>query len=470
MKSVFYSPKHIFQYFIKFLLTIGLIGCVTKAADLHEAQENKTNADSTQLIQMTTLLSNPYYFISENGKELYLYVRVKSGKAPVTTNRLPLNISLVLDHSGSMAGEKKLEHSKEAIKFVIDNLAKEDKLSLVIYDSEVELVSASAPIINKDVLKKKVDQITDGSSTNLSGGMLEGYAQVKTTYLSNNVNRVLLLSDGLANSGITDPIKLQQIAKQKMTDEGISISTFGVGLDFNEDLMTNLAEYGNGNYYFINSSDKIPEIFAQELKGLLSVVAQNSKLKIKFPGSNLKLSKVYGYLYKEEENEVTVDFKDIFSEEEKVVLLKFEITNPVNSLLEFESRFSYDNTVNYNREEIRQYVQLVPTTDGSLYNSGKNEEVNQNIVLFESNELMQKAIKAADERKFSEADSLAKQDILYLEKSFTKIKPDSALIKQYNSLKKYQKDVENANSMTDFEFKTMQKFNKNSNYMMRKRK
>jgi Ca-activated chloride channel family protein len=455
----------------KFLISIGLIGCVSKAADINEFNmvANTTIADSTQLIKMITLLDNPYY-ISADGKELYLYVRVKSGKAPENINRTPLNVSLVLDRSGSMGSDRKLENAKEAVKFVIDNLGSEDKFSLVIYDTDVEILSPSSPVTNKELLKKKVAEIFDRSATNLSGGMLEGYAQVKSTYLSKNVNRVLLLSDGLANEGITDPLKLHQIVKQRSTEDGISISTFGVGADFNEDLMTDLAEYGNGNYYFINSSDKIPEIFAKELKGLLSVVAQNSKLRIKYPGYNLKLNKVYGYPYSEENGEVIVDFKDIFSEEEKAVLLKFDITGPVKHLLEFESRLTYDNAVTYKREDLRQYVQLIPVSDTSKFSSGKSEEVSQNIVLFESNELMQKAIKAADERKFTEADSLAKMDIQYMEKSFKKIKADSALIKQYNNLKKYQKDMTNANTMSDYEFKSLQKSNKSSNYMIKKKK
>jgi Ca-activated chloride channel family protein len=329
-----YSMKYTL---FSFLGALALLMPLIMGMQYEKTNPSDINADSSKVITMTSLLDNPYYFTSANGKELYLYVRLKSGKAPENVSRTPLNISLVLDHSGSMKAERKLEYAKEAVKFVIDNLGSADKLSLVIYDTEVDLLSASAPVTNKELLKAKVDAIRDNGSTNLSGGMLEGYAQTKSTFDPKNVNRVLLLSDGLANHGITDPLKLQDIAKQKAREEGISISTFGIGADFNEDLMTNLAENGSGNYYFINSSDKIPEIFAQELKGLLSVVAQNSKLKIKYPGYNLKLTKVFGCPYAGSEGEVLIDFKDIFSEEEKVVLLKFEITKPVRSLKSYTS-------------------------------------------------------------------------------------------------------------------------------------
>ena len=104
------------------------------------------------------------------------------------------------------------------------------------------------------------------------------------------VNRALLLSDGLANQGITDEEKLQQIVQKKFREQGIGLSTFGVGSDFNELLMTNLSEYGGANYYFIDSPEKIPEIFAKELEGLLSVVAQSTKLSVKFQSNNLKCS------------------------------------------------------------------------------------------------------------------------------------------------------------------------------------
>ncbi len=222
-------------------------------------------------------VSSDNLYFTPDRKELYLYINIKAEKAREKKERTPLNLSLVLDRSGSMQGDK-IKYACEACKFVADNLEPNDILSLVIYDDQVNVLSASAPVKDKLKLKQLINSITDRGSTNLSGGMLEGYNQVHTTHDKKRVNRVLLLSDGLANQGITDPKILQQMAREKNQTEGMTLSTFGVGEDFNELLMTGLAEYGSGNYYFIDSPDKIPTIFAKELQGLLSVVAQNTNI------------------------------------------------------------------------------------------------------------------------------------------------------------------------------------------------
>ncbi len=235
-----------------------------------------------KIIDFKSYLDNPLYLKGSEKKELYIYIDAKAALVKKDSERVPLNIALVIDRSGSMAGEK-LEYVKKATDFVINNLNKNDYLSIVQYDNKVDVVSETQAVTNKKGLHEKVAKIKAGGMTNLSGGMLEGYTQVGVSKKERYVNRVLLLSDGLANEGITDPEKLRSIAQKRFREQGIGLSSFGVGADFNELLMTNLAEYGGANYYFIDMPDRIPEIFAKELEGLLSVVAQNAKLKITFP-------------------------------------------------------------------------------------------------------------------------------------------------------------------------------------------
>ena len=180
-----------------------------------------------------------------------------------------------------------------AVDFVIQNLNSGDYLSIVQYDDHVKVLSHSAQVKDKTSLQKIVNGIVAGGMTNLSGGMLEGYNEVKITQKEGFVNRVLLLSDGLANVGISDPAQLKEIAGRQFRENKIGLSTFGVGADFNEELMMHLSEYGGANYYFIETPDQIPQIFAKELQGLLSVVAQNTVLEIDFPSEFLQPEKVY---------------------------------------------------------------------------------------------------------------------------------------------------------------------------------
>ncbi|UZR93375.1 vWA domain-containing protein [Chondrinema litorale] len=433
---------------------------------------NKPLQKPPETLSVNILTDNLYILQNGSKKEVYLYLELNALKAEKNKDKTPLNISLVLDRSGSMASENKLDYAKKACDFVIDNLTSSDNFSLVVYDSEVKTLSASETVKNKQLLKNKVATINPGSTTNLSGGMLQGFNEVKSTFAPKAVNRVLLLSDGLANNGITDPIELQKIVQTKNSEDGISISTFGVGADFNEDMMTNLAEYGSGNYYFIDNADKIPEIFANELKGLLSVVAQNTQVEIKYPSAYFRLAKLYGYPYTEEkEGSIKVNFKDVFSEETKAVLLKFEMVQTPDTDVAFQSNITYDDALgNYSRETLNHRLDVKITDDKELHDNSFNEKVKKNIILFEANEEMEKALLMVDKRLYNDAKSTLDSSIVRMEKVISEVQSDSSLNLQYENLKSYRDKIDNIKQMNEEERKMMQKANKSSNYMLKKKK
>jgi len=418
-------------------------------------------------LTMKTLLDNSYYL--KGRKELYLYVNLNAIKAPVKTERKPLNISVVLDRSGSMSGDK-IKYAKEACKFVVDNLEPNDNFSIVIYDDMVEVLFKSGNVKDKAALKRLIDGVHERASTNLSGGMLEGYAQVKSTYNKNNVNRVLILSDGLANRGITDEKILQQLVKQKLSEDNITLSAFGVGADFNEVLMTNLAEYGSGNYYFINSPDKIPSIFAQELKGLISVVAQNTHLNIKFPSQNLSVNKIFGINGEVKNNEISFDLKDIFSEEQKAILIKFNINQPIQEEILFESILSFDDAFTFKRSTITEKNVLKVTTDQHEFDNSFNKEVLQNIVLFENNERLEHAMLEVDKGDYEGAKKIIINIKTEMTVQMRQLPDNKELKRQLEAVSEYEKQVENAKNMSTEDRLMMQKANRSVNYSIRKKK
>ncbi len=190
--------------------------------------------------------------------------------------RRHLNLSLVIDRSGSMAGAP-LHHALKAAESVVDQLEPDDILSVVVYDDEVDSVVPPQAVTNKAALKNSIHKVRAGGITNLSGGWLKGCEHVKTRLDPQKINRVLLLTDGHANMGIQDPKILTATSGQK-AEEGIITTTLGFAQGFNEDLLIGMARAATGNFYFIQSIDEATEVFSIELDSLRAVVGQNLKV------------------------------------------------------------------------------------------------------------------------------------------------------------------------------------------------
>lgn len=413
---------------------------------------------------------NCFYHEQRSKKEIYLFIELKGSKITRSKDRIPVNLSLVIDRSGSMEGDK-LKYAKDAMEFVIKNLNANDSVSVVQYDNVVEVVASSAKLKNKELLYHKIRHISARNNTNLSGGMLEGYQQVNSSKEKGVVNRVLLLSDGLANEGITDEDQLQDIARYKFSEEGIALSSFGVGADFNENLMTKLAEYGGGNYYFIGNPDKIPEIFAQELDGLLAVVAQNNQVEINFPSDTVKFSQSYGYPCTTNGDRLLVNFNDIFSEEGKAVLLKFDVIQAIEHEIHFDCSLSYDDvnlTLKRVSETARISIQAYRSEED--YSSEMNLYVLENIAFYLSNLMYEAAMQEIDMQNFEKAKEIIEETKSFLRSHLNQLNQSERLNQSLVIIEEYENKLENMRSMDRETYTMSQKGVKYLSYLSRQRK
>jgi Ca-activated chloride channel family protein len=194
-------------------------------------------------------------------------------------NRLPLNIAVVVDHSGSMAGAK-IEKTRQAAMQLIDQLTPQDYLALVEFDDRVNVLFPSQQVLDREALKAQVQRIEPGGSTALYAGVEAGGKQLlDIESRSERINRVILLSDGLANVGPSSTSAMKGLGRS-LSRQGVSVTTIGVGDDYNEDLMSGLAEASDANYYYVQDAEKLLEIFAKELGGLQAVTARDVQVVI----------------------------------------------------------------------------------------------------------------------------------------------------------------------------------------------
>ncbi len=424
------------------------------------------------LVTLEVLPQNAYH-PAGSGEPFYFRAGFYAAEYKSGRERLPLNIAVVLDRSGSMSDEGKLGYAKEAIKFLLRHMTKRDIFSLVLYDDRVDVAIAPVQVGDRRKLFEIVDGIKDRGSTNLSGGMLEGYYQVSKNLKKGQVNRVFLISDGLANVGVTDPAMIQRIAREK-SREGISISTFGVGKYFNEILMTGISEYGQGNYYYIGKPEKIPEIFTREMEGLLSVVAQNCRLRF-VPAGGTVLQNVYGYSHEREGEGISVKLGDLVSEEKKLALLSVK-PFPRNRGTWTMGRviLSYDDVVSGRGRVERSFpVTLGFSGDKALIKANENTAILKDISMYRSAELMEKAMNLVDKGDYDKARSMLKDNLRGVQRDLRRYNSRD-LKKQALNIYEYQQRLEAvekspADSKSEA-FQDLQKSGRNKQYEIRKRK
>ncbi len=334
-----------------------------------------------------------------------IQIQVIAPDAPaIRTDRPRVNLALVIDRSGSMSEARKLEYVKTAAHQLVDMMDPDDILSIVAYDQEVRTPwPARAVGRDRAALHRIVSGLYPGGSTFLSGGLEEGFRQAMAGRRGATLNRVLLLSDGLANVGVVDRGDLQARAGD-MAERGISVSTFGVGHHFDEELMMMVAGGGGGNYRYLGDPERIVAALSSEFRAASRTAATEVEIVIRLR-RDCRFGSVVGREWRREGDAYVIRLGDLSAGDRRTVFANLNVAGDrpgVREVGEVALRYRDPATA----KEVTasaQAVSLELVRDERIHREGYDRSVQERKAVAESGALVQEAARLADQGRKEEA-------------------------------------------------------------------
>jgi Ca-activated chloride channel family protein len=396
---------------------------------------------------MTVALADPKVLLDQRGDTyvaLGLEARTLDGKSARPTVRM----ALVIDHSGSMAGAK-LEHVKRAAQGVAARLGDQDQVALIQYDNSVQVLVPMSPLqgAGRTRLQAAIEGIQPGGSTNLHGGLEAGRDQALASAAGAGVNRVLLLSDGLANTGVVAPAAIAATAQQA-ADRGVRISTVGVGLDYNEDLMEAIAENGRGQYSFVDNVGDMEKVFATELGALQATVARQVAVRIEPAAEGVAVVQALGYEARHEGNALVVSMADLFGGDRRQLLVKVRLPAKKLGLSDaVRVRLSYEEVAQKRPGEALATVGYEVSSDAIAVQAAADRDAHTRALQAETAAAMRAAAAEYEQGRSAVAQQMLARQQAYVQAQAQQLAlPSTAVAEPLNQLKS------TSNNMGQFDF------------------
>ncbi len=353
--------------------------------------------------------------VMEAGKQQSAFVKIslEGLDKGAAAQRIPANVAIVLDKSGSMNGDK-IRQAKQAAIMAISRLNREDIVSVVSYDTYVEVVVPATKVSDREAINRAIRRVRADGNTALFAGVSKGAAEVRKFLQRQNVNRVILLSDGLANVGPSAPHELGELGAS-LGREGISVTTLGLGLGYNEDLMTQLAGYSDGNHAFVENADDLARIFQYEFGDVLSVVAQGVEIEIRCL-NGVKPLRILGRNGEIQGERVRTRLNQLYSEQQKYILL--EVTVPAQAQAEelelVDVAVNYQNPFAGTRESLNGLAVARFSQSEEQVKAAVDKETYQSAVEQVVNEMSREAVQKRDQGDISAAKKILEAGASYL--------------------------------------------------------
>lgn len=272
--------------------------------------------------------------------EVNLLIKTEAPLVEWQGERHPINIIAVIDTSTSMGTNNKINYAKKSLMKLIDNLAPQDKLGIIEFNTNVRMVAEAASMNqnNKDRFKTEVKQLRATACTNYHGALLTALKEAKN--IKDDKVRVIFFTDGSPTTGITDKRTILAMHKAEM-GSNTSVSAFGYGKvtdtgygnDYDPQFLSAMSDQGKGNFAYIENPDDALTAFAKELGGLLSCYGQDLKFKIRLKDGMAKIKEILSdYDITEKPDHLVISINDIYSEESKNIVITLNLPKQPSNL------------------------------------------------------------------------------------------------------------------------------------------
>ncbi|MCP4166823.1 MAG: VWA domain-containing protein [Chloroflexi bacterium] len=274
-----------------------------------------------QPLALDLRLGNPT--IPLQGGEVWLQIGIQA-KAAELRERTPLNLALVIDRSGSMNDYNKMHHVKQSLEVFLQSLHPDDIVAIVVYNEEAQVARSAQHVGDGSWILQTVQGITPNKGTNLHAGLMQGFGEVDKNFDIRRNNRVILLTGGIANKGVTDPATIAADALA-YSERGIYLSTIGLGLDLNDDLLSTLARQGHGAYHFIDSAEEMDKVFRAEVDGLVERVANDVSVSIR-PALGVSVTSITGLVGRAPIDGAQVKLQAMGSGDSQALMVRLQVS------------------------------------------------------------------------------------------------------------------------------------------------
>lgn len=353
--------------------------------------------------------------------------------------RAPLNLALVIDRSGSMAGDK-LENARRAALLLVERLGADDIIAVVTYDDEARVIVPATRASDRGDISEAIRRIEVGGSTALFAGVSLGARETLKFLDRRRVNRIILLSDGQANVGPQSPDELGELGASLIKD-GISVTTFGLGLGYNEDLMSRLARRSDGNHAFIENANDLARVFDAEFGDAASVVARDVRVTIACRG--IRPVRALGRDAEIRGDQVDATLNQVLAGQEKYLLIEVEAPAAERGRANVGATVtvSYTNLANDARESLVATATIGFTDRPGDVSAAENRDAAVAAVNLLANENFRLAARLRDEGKVEQARATLIQNKDYLFSNATRLKAPE--------LEKFGKENESSSDLLD---------------------